>query len=189
MHQYICFLQESIFFNCFRLYQGTIHAAREMMAREGPSAFFKGILPTFATIAPYSGLQFGFYTLFTQSLEPLITSISLEEGKKISMTGSLSCGALAGLCAKAAVFPFDTTKKRLQVQGFEQGRQGMGRTEAYSGMVDCMIKTVKQESWRGLFKGLSPGLLKAVVTTSINFWFYEYVCQIIALKYRKKEGG
>ena len=33
---------------------------------QGYAAFFKGVTPTFATIAPYSGAQFGFYTLFTQ---------------------------------------------------------------------------------------------------------------------------
>ena len=159
------------------------------MLQEGYSAFFKGIIPTFATIAPYSGLQFGFYSLFTQMLEPLITTISIEEGKQISMAGSLSCGGLAGLCAMTLAFPFDTTKKRLQVQGFEKGRRGMGRTEVYSGMVDCVVKTVKHEGWQGLFKGLSPGLLKAGVTTSINFWLYEYVCHMIAFtnKQRKDE--
>ena len=164
-------------------------AARQMIAQEGYSAFLKGILPSFATIAPYSGLQFGFYTLFTQILEPL--KISFNQGKtdddiknKGSLGGiSLSCGALAGLCAKTLVFPFDTIKKRLQVQGFEQGRKGMGRTEHYSGMWDCLVKIVRNEGARGLFKGLSPGLVKAVATTSINFWFYEYACQFIALRH------
>ena len=154
-----------------------------MIAREGYSAFLKGIVPSFATIAPYSGLQFGFYTLFTQTLEPLLRSID-QEG--ISMSGSLSCGALAGLCAKTIVFPFDTTKKRLQVQGFEQGlKKGMGKMDAYNGMIDCMLKIVRNEGYRGLFKGLSPALVKAVATTSINFWFYEYVCHFLS-QYRTK---
>lgn len=162
-------------------------AAKQMLAREGYAAFLKGIIPSLATIAPYSGLQFGFYTLFTQTLEPLITSLDAD-GKRITMSGSLSCGALAGLCAKTMVFPFDTVKKRLQIQGFEHGRQGMGKTEVYSGMVDCMIKTLKVEGIRGLFKGLSPGLVKAVATTSINFWFYEYACHFLAsFRYRERE--
>ena len=56
-----------------QLYSGTIDAVRKMKANEGYRSFFRGIVPSFATIAPYSGLQFGFYTLFTQLLSPLIT--------------------------------------------------------------------------------------------------------------------
>ena len=68
------------------------------------------LVPTLATVGPYSGLQFGFYALFNQIFDPFFSS------GRISMSKSVLCGGLAGLCAKTAVFPFDTTKKRLQVQ-------------------------------------------------------------------------
>ena len=70
----------------------------------------RGLVPTLATVGPYSGLQFGFYALFNQIFDPFLSS------GRISMSKSVLCGGLAGLCAKTAVFPFDTTKKRLQVQ-------------------------------------------------------------------------
>lgn len=170
-----------------KVYGGTRDAVRQMMTTEGPPAFFRGIIPAFATIAPYSGFQFAFYTFFSQLLQPLITKFNEDlQETKITMTGSLSCGALAGLCAKVAVFPFDTTKKRLQVHGFQHGRAGLGHTPQYKGMIDCIRQILKSEGIRGLFKGLTPGLVKAVSTTSINFWFYEYFLLILALRHQSE---
>ena len=93
-----------------RAYAGTVDAASKMFKAEGARAFFRGLVPTLATVGPYSGLQFGFYALFNQIFDPVLSS------GRISMSKSVLCGGLAGLCAKTAVFPFDTTKKRLQVQ-------------------------------------------------------------------------
>ena len=93
-----------------RAYAGTVDAAGKMWRAEGARAFFRGLVPTLATVGPYSGLQFGFYALFNQIFDPVLSS------GRISMSKSVLCGGLAGFCAKIAVFPFDTTKKRLQVQ-------------------------------------------------------------------------
>lgn len=73
-----------------KLYLGTLDAVKKMYLQEGPKAYFRGLVPTFCTIAPYSGLQFGFYNLFTQILG------SQDNDKVISMSKSALCGALAG---------------------------------------------------------------------------------------------
>ncbi|XP_059083162.1 mitochondrial thiamine pyrophosphate carrier-like [Tigriopus californicus] len=168
-----------------RHYQHTLDAGRQMYRSEGIRAFSRGLVPTFATVAPYSGLQFGFYSFFIQLERSLGWGQKMDSDMPtVTMGSSLSAGALAGLGAKLAVYPFDTTKKRLQVQGFEVGRRALGRTDVYSGMTDCISKTLRHEGLRGLYRGLTPGLLKAVVTTSINFWLYEYTCLLITYCHR-----
>ncbi len=156
------------------VYSGSVQAFRAIVSSsEGARGLFRGIVPTFASIAPYSGLQFGFYNAFMQ-----LADLAIPDGDKMSSGKSIASGAMAGLCAKIAVFPFDTTKKRMQVSGFSEGRRGMGRTLHCHGMLDCMRATVRTEGPRGLFKGLSPGLIKAVIVTSINFWLYEWCIQV-----------
>jgi solute carrier family 25 thiamine pyrophosphate transporter 19 len=157
-----------------KVYRGTVHAATSMLAADGPRSLFRGIVPTFWTIAPYSGLQFAFYSFFSRLLMPRQSDQTVSYNSSgWSSVSKLLSGGLAGLCAKAAVYPFDTTKKRLQVAGFDAGRLGMGKTGSYRGMIHCLRETVRGEGLRGLFKGLSPGLIKAVATTSINFSLYE----------------
>jgi len=165
-----------------RVYRGTIDAASTLLRTEGPRGLFRGIVPTFWTIAPYSGLQFGFYSFFSKLLRLDRKADSSGGGGFAFSLTSIISGGLAGLCAKVAVYPFDTTKKRLQVAGFEAGRRDMGRTGAYNGMVHCLSEIVRWEGLRGLFKGLSPGLIKAVATTSINFWLYELCTDALAAK-------
>lgn len=47
-------------------------------------------------------------------------------------------------------FPVDTTKTRLQIQeGFHSMK--------YKGMFDCGIKIFKEEGFRSLYNGISPG--------------------------------
>ena len=76
------------------LYKGTFDAAGKMLSTEGPSSFFRGIVPTFATIGPYSGFQFGFYTLFSAILDPDRSDVSNDEKGQTAMSVSLTSGAL-----------------------------------------------------------------------------------------------
>jgi len=50
-----------------------------------------------------------------------------EKEDKLPFTGNLICGGLAGIAAKVAVYPLDLSKKRLQVQGFEEARLHFGK--------------------------------------------------------------
>lgn len=77
----------------------------------------------------------------------------------------------------------------LDYQGFSHGRQALGRTDWYSGMIDCMAKVMKKEGVGGLYKGLAPGLAKAVLSTSLNFWFYERSCYVVALRHMNDDDG
>ncbi len=42
---------------------------------------------------------------------------------------------------------------------------------------------VKREGTLGLYKGMGPALIKAAVASSLNFWLYEHICYILALRF------
>ena len=97
----------------------------------------------------------------------------------MGVSKSLVCGSAAGVCAKVAVYPLDMVKKRLQVQGFEHGRIGFGQTQHYSGLRDCVLQVMREEGVRGLYKGLSPSIIKAALSTALHFTAYDYSCRMI----------
>ena len=86
---------------------------------------------------------------------------------------SLICGGLAGTCSKSIVYPLDVFKKKLQVQGFEEARKRFGQTTRYKGLLHCAGTIARREGLRGLYKGLSPSLLKAFCSTGLTFASYE----------------
>ena len=157
-------------------YSTTIALARCIWTVEGPRAFYKGLTPQLVSMVPYSALAFGFYEFLTQTCyrANLNTFTSSEDGQKyLGFYSKCMCSAFSGVLAKSLTYPLDTVRKRLQVQGFEQGRIGMGETPKYSGMKDCFAKIFQVEGFRGFFKGIVPGNLKAAISTLLYFQLYE----------------
>jgi len=157
-----------------KYYTGMMSAMRSMLRQEGVRSFYKGGVPTMLQTAPYTSLQFGAYTAFSQ----LVDRWHLWQERP--STKALVCGVLAGLAAKTAVYPLDVVKKRLQVQGFQQHRVGFGAaTPAYRGLLDCLWQMARNEGLRGVYKGLAPATLKAMATTGLHFTFYELVVRLM----------
>ena len=92
---------------------------------------------------------------------------------------SFVSGACAGACSKAAIFPLDMIKKRLQAQGFEHGRVGFGKNPYYQGFIHCVRTVVQEEGTRGLYKGLCPSMYKAIISTGLHFSLYDYICRLL----------
>ncbi|RXN01692.1 Mitochondrial glutamate carrier 2 [Acipenser ruthenus] len=68
---------------------------------------------------------------------------------KISLPAKLIDGGIAGLVGVTCVFPIDLAKTRLQNQ---QGQR------LYTGMLDCLVKTVRQEGYFGMYRGAAVNL-------------------------------
>ncbi|KAI9034557.1 amino acid transporter arg-13 [Hyaloraphidium curvatum] len=75
-------------------------------------------------------------------------------------------GSIAGITGKVIEFPFDTVKVRLQTAPTFDGRP------AYSGTVDCFLKTVGAEGPLALYKGLLSPLLGSMMENAILFSAY-----------------
>ena len=165
-------------------YTSTLSAATSIWTNEGPRAFYHGLTPQMISMVPYSALAFGFYEFFTQTCyrANLNTFTNSEDGQRyLGFYSKCLCSAMSGVLAKTTTYPLDTVRKRMQVQGFELGRLGMGETPKYSGMKDCFAKIFTAEGYRGFFKGLVPGNLKAALSTLLYFQMYEIFKHQIAL--------
>ncbi|XP_026884606.2 mitochondrial glutamate carrier 2 [Electrophorus electricus] len=69
--------------------------------------------------------------------------------QKVSLPAKLINGGVAGLVGVTCVFPIDLAKTRLQNQ---QGAR------VYSGMLDCLTKTVRMEGYFGMYRGAAVNL-------------------------------
>jgi len=164
--------------NSFQVYNGVLHSFRSILQQESPRVFFSGLLPTLLQIAPHTGLQFAFYKLFTDFYKRYISST------EFSFYNSMLSGSTAGLIAKTIVYPFDLTRKRLQIQGFQHGRKGFGKFFQCYGLRDCLRVTLEAEGVQGLFKGLAPSQVKAAMTSALHFTVYEQV--LLLLKFLRQ---
>ncbi len=57
------------------------------------------------------------------------------------------------------------------------------QVRTYRGFADCVGKLGREEGLRGFYKGLSPSLLKAALSTGCTFFWYEFfINAIVSLK-------
>ena len=158
-----------------KTYEGVLNAFVQIHRTERFGVFFRGLLPTIIQVTPHAGVQFMTYKIFLKTYRD-VTDI---DPMVYSLYGSIVAGSLAGLCAKTAVYPFDLVRKRMQVQGFRREGRDFGRPFVCDGMVDCFRKIYGGEGFAGMFKGLSPSLLKAIATSALHFSTYELICSLI----------
>ncbi|XP_005925538.1 mitochondrial thiamine pyrophosphate carrier [Haplochromis burtoni] len=165
-----------------KVYRNLRHAVSTMWRSEGTLTFYRGLSPTLMAVFPYAGLQFFFYNIFKKLLAP-----QPEAGNSGGNLKSLVCGSGAGMISKTITYPFDLFKKRLQVGGFEAARAHFGQVRSYRGLLDCMVQIAKEEGFRGFFKGLSPSLVKAALSTGFTFFWYEFFVNAMH-NFKEKRG-
>ncbi|XP_077474237.1 mitochondrial thiamine pyrophosphate carrier [Stigmatopora argus] len=157
-----------------KLYRNLAEAVNAMWRSGGMLTFYRGLSPTLIAVFPYAGLQFFFYNVFKRLLASQPAAGKSQENLK-----NLLCGSGAGMISKTVTYPFDVLKKRLQVGGFEEARVHFGQVRHYRGLVDCVTRMTKEEGMRGFFKGLSPSLLKAALSTGFTFFCYEMFLDVL----------
>jgi len=153
-----------------KVYSSLLSSIRDISRHEGPRGFFQGLGAGIAQIVPYMGLFFACY----ETLKVPMAGLSLPIG-----SGDALAGVLASLTAKTAVFPLDTIRKRLQVQGPTRSRYVHGNIPLYSGVAATLGAILQREGPRGLYRGLPVSLLKAAPTSAITMWTYERAMKIL----------
>ncbi|UPR02549.1 mitochondrial substrate carrier protein [Chloropicon primus] len=169
-------------------YPTVFHAARGIVAQRGVfRGLYAGLGATVVEIIPYAALQFGLYDIFTAAYDRHVHAAvgSPSEGgtgKKVAVDWSylvskpFVCGLASGFIAKFATHPLDVVKKRYQVAGLKRSAtygKGFGVKEvAVLGIFRLLTKTVREEGLQGIYKGVTPSLLKAAPSAAITFAMY-----------------
>jgi solute carrier family 25 (mitochondrial thiamine pyrophosphate transporter), member 19 len=91
-------------------------------------------------------------------------------------------GMLASIISKTAVYPLDTVRKRLQVQGPSRAKYVHRNIPEYkSGVLGTIKAILKREGVRGMYRGLTVALVKAAPASAMTMWTFERV--MATLKY------
>jgi solute carrier family 25 (mitochondrial thiamine pyrophosphate transporter), member 19 len=162
-----------------RVYEGLVASVRDITRHEGYTGFFRGLTAGIGQVVPYMGLFFAFY----ESLKLPLAAVQLPFG-----SGDAIAGVTASVLSKTAVFPLDTVRKRLQVQGPTRSKYvGGTRMPVYDrGILNTLTTIVSKEGTRGLYRGLTVSLIKAAPASAVTMWVYERTVK--ALKMLEEKG-
>ena len=149
-----------------RVYKSILDSVRHIAQHEGPTGFFRGLGAGVSQIVPYMGLFFASY----ESLKPIMAStpLPLPLGSSDAVAG-----VVASVLSKTAVYPLDTTRKRLQIQGPNRAKYVHRNIPTYTGVIMTLQHIWKHEGRRGMYRGLTVSLLKAAPASAVTMWTYE----------------
>ena len=83
-------------------------------------------------------------------------------------------GAVAKTTATILTYPFIISKVRLQAQRGETTTNGK-KTSTSTGIADALREIYKEGGFAGLYKGMQPQIIKAVLTQAILFMLKEEI--------------
>lgn len=168
-----------------RIYASLLASVRDIHRHEGFTGFYRGLGAGVGQIVPYMGLFFAFYEGFKPPFAVLADRLpAILPWNKGTGASEAAAGVCASVISKTAVFPLDTVRKRLQVQGPMRSRYVHRNIPEYRGGVFGTARAiVAREGVRGLYRGLPVALIKAAPASAVTVWTYERVMgALIALE-------
>uniref|UniRef100_A0A383VG02 Mitochondrial carrier protein n=1 Tax=Tetradesmus obliquus TaxID=3088 RepID=A0A383VG02_TETOB len=129
----------------------------------GIAGMYRGVVPTVQRAMVLTATQFATYD---EVKYLLIGNGLLEEGVGAHIASSIT----AGLAVATTTNPLDLVKSRYMNQEFDKVT---GKGLRYSGVADCLMKTLQAEGLRGLYKGWLPNWLRIGPHTVITFLSFE----------------
>ena len=162
-----------------RVYEGLVASLRDISRNEGYTGFFRGLSAGIGQVIPYMGLFFAFY----EGLKPALAPLPLPFNSSDAVAG-----VTASVLSKSAVFPLDTVRKRLQVQGPTRSKYiGGAKIPVYErGILNTMAMIVRKEGTKGLYRGLGVSLIKAAPASAVTMWTYERALNVLRTLDEKK---
>eukprot|EP00590_Aulacoseira_subarctica_P005296 CAMPEP_0172416836 /NCGR_PEP_ID=MMETSP1064-20121228/3328_1 /TAXON_ID=202472 /ORGANISM="Aulacoseira subarctica , Strain CCAP 1002/5" /LENGTH=301 /DNA_ID=CAMNT_0013154763 /DNA_START=366 /DNA_END=1271 /DNA_ORIENTATION=+ len=133
-------------------FNGLVDCLTKTVKSGGVGALYNGIGVSIIGIIPYRGAYFGLfdtlsgYNPWQKDSNPLFRASS-----------KFACAQVSAIAAGYASYPFDTVRRRLQMQSEKPKEEWV-----YQGTLDCFKKIIANEGTTALFKGAGANALRTV---------------------------
>merc|ERR1712157_312197 len=135
-----------------RQFNGLVDCLKKTVQLSGPAALYNGIGVSIVGIIPHRGVYFGLFDTLS-GYNPYQKS----DNSLMRATSKFVCAQTSAISAGYVSYPFDTVRRRLQMQSEKPESEWV-----YKGTADCFGKIVKEEGTAALFKGAGANALRTV---------------------------
>ncbi|KAM0282832.1 hypothetical protein ACHAQH_002836 [Verticillium albo-atrum] len=155
-----------------------IDTAKKMWLAGGFRSAYRGVTMGLIGMFPYSAIDMGTFELLKTSYKKYAAKYQgiHEEDAKAGNIVTGIIGATSGAFGATVVYPLNVLRTRLQTQGTAM------HPATYTGIWDVAQKTLKNEGMRGMYKGLTPNLMKVAPALSITWVMYENSKRMLGLE-------
>jgi len=133
-------------------FNGLADCLKKTAASGGIGSLYNGIGVSITGIIPYRGVYFGLFDTLSG-----YNPYQKDENGVIRAASKFACAQVSAITAGYASYPFDTVRRRLQMQSEKPQEEWV-----YKGTADCFSKIMKEEGTGALFKGAGANALRTV---------------------------
>jgi len=133
-------------------FTGLADCLKKTVQSSGVGGLYNGIGVSVVGIIPYRGVYFGLFDTLS-GYNPYQKS----DNGIIRAASKFACAQTSAIAAGYASYPFDTVRRRLQMQSEKPESEWV-----YKGTADCFGKIIKEEGTTALFKGAGANALRTV---------------------------
>jgi len=141
-------------------FKNTLDAFLTVYRAEGWRAFYRGLVPSLFGLA-HVIVHFPLYEHFKMLARG-------DSDMPLDTRTILACSASAKMVASVATYPHEVVRTRLQIQKRPLGFSSGASTQLYKGTVQTLRVILRDEGWRGLYKGLSVNLFRTVPSSAVT---------------------
>lgn len=145
-----------------------IGGVSKLVASNGVSTLWRGLMPTLWRDVPFSAL----YWMSYESIKPQILANEYVALLRSDFMASFTAGCVAGMASAVVTHPFDVVKTIQQVAHASNTQQNMR-------MLSVLTSVYFQSGIRGLFVGLTPRIAKVAPACGIMISTYEMGKQLL----------
>lgn len=133
-------------------FNGLVDCITKTVKSSGVGGLYNGVGVSVVGIIPYRGVYFGLFDTLS-GYNPYQES----ENNALRAASKFACAQFSAISAGYASYPFDTVRRRLQMQSDKPVEQ-----HVYKGTMDAFSKIAKDEGTSALFKGAGANALRTV---------------------------
>ncbi|KAJ5178299.1 uncharacterized protein N7500_000998 [Penicillium coprophilum] len=152
--------------------------ARKVWNKSGLVGFFRGLPLGLVGVFPYAAIDLSTFEYLKRTLlaKKARETGCHEDDVPLGNFTTGAIGAMSGGFSACIVYPLNVLRTRLQTQGT------IMHPPTYTGIGEVLSVTLKTEGPRGLYKGLTPNLLKVAPAMSISYVVYENAKRMLGLR-------
>jgi solute carrier family 25 (adenine nucleotide translocator) protein 4/5/6/31 len=144
-------------------FDGLADCLKKTVKASGIGGLYNGIGVSIMGIIPYRGAYFGLFDTLSG-----YNPYQKDESNVLRAGSKFFCAQTSAICAGYASYPFDTVRRRLQMQSEKAEKDWV-----YKGTVDCFGKIMKDEGTTALFKGAGANALRTVGAALVLVFYSE----------------
>jgi solute carrier family 25 (mitochondrial adenine nucleotide translocator), member 4/5/6/31 len=133
-------------------FTGLVDCLTKTVKSSGIGGLYNGVGVSVIGIIPYRGAYFGLFDTLSG-----YNPYQKDTNGVLRASSKFACAQFSAISAGYASYPFDTVRRRLQMQSEKPKEEWV-----YAGTMDCFKKIVANEGTGALFKGAGANALRTV---------------------------